>query len=492
MLSEIKGLASRSAVYSIGNIFLKAIGFFLLPIYTRLLTPSDYGILAVTSVVAVILALVSSLSLQGYVPSLYFSTADEQARRRGVGTLFLAVLVIGGLITLLVDQLGDLLFPLIFRDVPFHPYIRLAIWTTYLASWGLIPLRLLQTQEHSGRYILFTISGSLLQIGMALWFVIYMRQGVYGMLMAYLLATLFMLIPYVGLALRSLTPTFQVDVLKSALIFSLPLVPHALSGWILELSDRTILQWFVPLDQLGIYSLAYTYGMLMNLIAYAMNTAWVPFLFRIDANEGGAASQRLGQFGTYFALLLCLAALFLGLAAQPVITIMTPPAYHTAGHIAPWIVAGLLLSGLYYFPSSFLFLRRKTAIVPQITVIASVVNIALNLWLIPHFGVMAAAWTTFISYAVMLFLTWWFAFKAYPVVYEYKRLAVLVVITLLLWLLGNGLPWPGFWFEFWGKLGLFLLFPALLGLFGFFSEKEKQHLEAWGVSIGHRLTGSAS
>jgi O-antigen/teichoic acid export membrane protein len=299
---------------------------------------------------------------------------------------------------------------------------------------------------------------------------------------AYLVAAIIMVIPYTGLALRNLTPAFELNVLKSALIFSLPLVPHSLSSWILELSDRVILQWYVPLDQLGIYSLAYTYGMLLSLVASSINFAWVPFILRIDACEGVAASQRLGQFGTYFALSICLGALFFSFAARPVITMMTPPAYHAAGQIALWIVAGQLLAGLYYYPVNYLFLRRRTSVIPWITVVAAIVNIGLNFWLIPYFGVIAAAWTTFIAYGVMLLLAWWFAFMAYPVVYEYKRLTILAVVTLSLWLLGNGLPWPGFWFAIWGKLGIFLLFPVLLGVLGFFSEQEKQRIKVFRTS----------
>jgi O-antigen/teichoic acid export membrane protein len=491
MLVEIKRLISRSAVYSVGNILLKAIGFFLLPIYTRLLTPSDYGILAVTSLVATILATVSPLSLHGFVSPLYFSTTDEHARRRGLGTLFVAVLVIGGAITLLADQLGGFLVPLIFRDVPYQPYIRLAIWTTYFVSWGLIPLTLAQTQEQSRKYILFTLSSSFVQIGLALWFVVYLRQGVYGMLVAYLVAAIIMVIPYTGLALRNLTLAFELDVLKSGLIFSLPLLPHALSSWILDISDRLILQWYVPLDQLGLYSMAYTYGTLIVLVATAMNFAWSPFLFRIDASEGGAASRRFGQFGTYFALILCLVALFLGLAAQPVITLITSPAYHAAGQIAPWIVAGQLLATLYFYPVNFLFLRRKTLEIPKLTAIAAIINVGLNLWLIPLFGVIAAAWTTFIANGVMLLLACWFASMHYPVVYEYKRLAILAAVTALLWFLGYGVSWTGFWFAFWCKLPILLLFPVLLSVLGFFSEQEKRYMGVIWTSISRRLLDSA-
>jgi len=488
MFSEIKSLATKSAIYGAGDLFLKAISFLLLPLYTRLLNPSDYGIWALANVVSSVASIFISLSIHGFIPVIYFDKSGEEERRENIGTLFVSVVLLGGAIALLLDQLGSLLLPIVVRDVPFHPYIRFAIWTTYLTSWGLIPLRLLQTQERSSLYVIFSLLGSLLQIGLALWFLARLRWGVTGILTGYLIAALIMTVPYTTLALHTLTLSFKANVLKQALIFSLPLVPHSLSSWLLELSDRTILQWYVPLDHLGLYSLAYSYGTLLNLVAYAMNLAWVPYLFRIDAERGTKIAPQLGQMGTYFAMTLCLAALFLGLAAQPTIVLLTPPEYHDAGKIASWIVAGILLSSLYYFPVNFLFLRRQTAIVPQITGISSVVNIILNICLIPIYGVIAAAWTTFLSYGIMLLLTWWFASKTYPEVYEYRRLAILFVITMTLWIIGNSIPWSTIGFEIAGKSIILCLFPFLISISRFLSDNEKQQIQLLVAKLQTRLS----
>ncbi|PDW04028.1 lipopolysaccharide biosynthesis protein [Candidatus Viridilinea mediisalina] len=476
MLSDLKGLASRSIVYSSGDLLLRAISFLLLPIYTRVLTPTDYGILAVTGLVAAILALLSSLSLHGFVYPTYFAQTNELTRRRALGTLFVAILLIGFTFTLITDQVGTLLFPLIFPDVSFQPYIRIAIWTTFLASWQLVPLAILKAQERSVTYVLLTVAGSLLHSAIALGLVVYLGQGVWGMLVAAFAAAILMLIPYLVVTLRNITLALERETLNAALIFSLPLVPHALAGWLLQLSDRAILQWYVPLEQLGIYSLAYTLGMLISIVATAMNAAWVPFLFRTDANEGLSASTRLGQLATYYALILCFVALGFHLLAEPILTIMTPASYHGAIALMPWMIAGQLLSGLYFIPVSYLFLRRKTRLVPQITVVAAIVNLFLNLWFIPSFGVIAAAWTTFISYAIMLFLAWRLAFKVYPVVYEYRRLAIIALITILLWLIGHYLSLASLWSLVFAKLGLLLLLPLLLVAFGFLSTGEKRRI----------------
>lgn len=488
MLSEIKGIVLRSGIYSIGNILLKAVTILLLPLYTRILTPSDYGILAVTSVISFILGVIISLSLHGFVSPLYFSGKNPKERMEGIGTLFVANILIGGAITSIIDQIGGFLFPLIVRDVPFYPYIRIAIWTTYFTLWQLIPLNLLQTQERSILYITLTIFGSLLQIGLIICFTVYLNQGVTGVLIGQMIAALVMIIPYTGIALRNMILSLKIDVLRQALVFSLPLIPHSLAGWILEFSDRMILQWYVPLDQLGLFSLAYSYASLHSLFSYAINMAWVPYLFRTDASEGEKAALRLGQMGTYFALVLCFIALCLNYATKPLIILLTTSSYYGAIDIAPWIIFGLLLSGLYYFPVGFLFLRRKTKIVPQVTAIPAFINVILNLWLIPAYGVIAAAWTTCLSYGVMLILVWLSSLRVYPVAYEYKRLAIIFLSTLVLWVfICWSTRWSNFWLEFTGGLIALFLFPFAINILGFFSDIEKQKIRTITITLLSRL-----
>jgi len=475
VFSEIKSLILKSIIYGSGSLFLKAVSFFLLPIYTRLLDPSDYGVWALSNVVSSVVSIFISFSIHGFVPVVYFHSSSENERREGIGTIFVTVVLVGGLVSLLLDQLGSYLFSFVIRDVPFHPYLRIAIWTTYFNSCGIIPLRLLQMQERSLTYVLLTVSGSILQTGLSLFLALHLG-GVNGLLIGYLIASLIMLMLYLTVVFKDISLAFKKHIFCQAMVFSAPLILHELSGWILELSDRVILQWYVSLDQVGIYSLAYSYGSLMSLVAYSINIAWVPMLFRVDAEKKDNLPVRLGQLGTYFALILCLVGAFLGLMARPIITMMTSPLYHKASEIAPWIVLGLLLSGLYYFPVNFLFLRKKTVVISLVMILTSLINISLNFWMVPLHGAIAAAWTTCISYGVMLILICLFSFAEYPIVYEYRRLSIVFAVSFCLWVFGHfSIPENPFK-AITVVLVLIALVPVSLLLLGFFSEEEKRFL----------------
>jgi O-antigen/teichoic acid export membrane protein len=480
-------LAGKTAIYGVGSILLRSIAFFLLPLYTRFLTPSDYGILAVTGVVSAILSILLPLSLHGALNPIYFDPGNEQERRANLGTVWITILLLASAGTITLDLTGSYVFPLVFRNVPFIPYIRLTIWTAFLTTFGLVPLNLFQIQERARVYVALTVSAMLLQTGLGVFFVVFQNQGAQGNLLGAFLGALVMTVPFSWLALGNLQPTLRRDVLARALAYSLPLVPHSVAGWVLQLSDRAILERFVSLEQLGLYSLGYTYAAIMNMIAYALNSAWVPFLFKTDAQEGEEACGRFSRLGTYFALLLCFVALGLGLFAQEVIGLMTVPAFHEAARVAPWIVAGLLLAGLYYFPINFLFLKRETKLVPIVTVVSGLLNVGLNLWLVPHYGIMAAAQAAFLSYAVMLLLAWRLGLRAYALPYEYNRLLKIGGVTLALWLAGSLFPFPDMVWAFATKLILVMAFPFALLALGFFEPGEKRRVLALAPIVARRI-----
>jgi O-antigen/teichoic acid export membrane protein len=483
ILSDIKNLAGKSAIYGSGSILLRAIGFFLLPLYTRFLSPSDYGILTVTGIIVSILGILLPLTLHSSLNPIYFFTPNEKQRRADLGTVWLSIVLISGGLTLIIDQSGGYLFPIFFKNIPFSPYIRLSIWIAFLGTFSLVPLALFQIQERAKEYVLLTAATTILQIIFIIYFVVFQRQGAEGNLIGVLLGSLTMAMPCIWLALRNVRLSLQWNVLRSALSYSLPLVPYSLATWVLMLSDRAIIERFVSLEQLGLYSLGYMYGSIMNVVAYAINSAWVPFLFKTDAQEGSAASERLAQLGTYFTLLLCFVALGVGLFSKEVIELMTDPSFHPAARVAPWIVAGVLFSGLYYFPVNFLFLKKKTAMVPIITLVSGAVDVGLNLWLVPKYGIMAAAWSALISYGLMLILAWWLGMRAYHLPYEYTRIAKIAGVTITLWLIGSLLPFPNKIVGIFGKSCIVSAFPLTLYVLGFFTLTEKQRALIFASSV---------
>lgn len=468
----LKRLAGKSIIYGLGQVFLRGIGFFLLPLYTRYLTPAEYGVVAVGTTVAAVLSVLLPLGLHGSLARVYFDADSEIERRRRSGTVWVVMVLWAATLTLLLDQIGGQLFPLLFADVPFQPYIRLALWTAFFNVFSLVPLGLLQIREQAGAYVLATATGTLLNVACVAGAVVALRAGAYGYLTGALVASAIMAVPYSVLTLRQIDIGLQRKVAAAALAYSLPLVPHGVASWVLELSDRIVLERYVPLSQLGLYSLGYQISLVLSIVAAAVNSAWVPFLFRTNAEEGLAAAPMLARLATFYAMGLCWMATGVALFGKPAVLLLMAPEFAGAYRIIPWIVAGLLMSGLYLIPVNFLFLRSRTGIIPIVTILSGLANLGLNLWLVPRFGVIAAAWGTFVAYSLMLVLVWMAARRVYPLPYEFRRLARVGALTAVLMWIGTVLPSASSVLDLLVRVLLWALFPVGLVVSGLFSRDE--------------------
>jgi len=308
--------------------------------------------------------------------------------------------------------------------------------------------------------------------------VVYRGLGAYGYLLGLFFAGALMSLPYVLVALRNLRLTMQWGLLIPILLYSLPLVPHSLSSWLLELSDRFILEKFVPLAEIGIYSLGYQFGSIVNLVASAMNTAWVPFVFRIVEQTPHKAAARISRLSTYFVLVLTLVFLGVGLYVREVNLLVTSEAFYPAYRVAYWVALGQLLQGLYYIPVNFLFLRNQTNYIPIITISSAAVDIILNLLLLPRYGMIAAAWAGLVGKMVMLVCVLWISQKVYPIQYENARLGKLLGLALAVFGAGLLVPQVSLPLGFALKTGILFIFPAGLLGFGFFQPEELQAMRA--------------
>jgi O-antigen/teichoic acid export membrane protein len=471
--ASLRRLVGSSLVYGAGSVLLRALAFLLLPLYTRHLTTADYGIVAVTMSIVSILTVVFPLGLHSAMTRMWFASPSEPERRRTTGTIWLAIMISALAMALLLDLSGSHVVSVVFRGVAFSPYIRFAIWTAFLVTFSLAPLNLLQIQERPGLYVLLTVAGTLVTTSLVVVLVVIRNEGAYGYLLGGLIGAAVMAPLYLGITLRNVRLALERGVLRKALLYSLPLVPHALAGWMLEVSDRAVLARWVSLSDLGIYSLGYQFGAALGLVITAFTAAWVPFLFRTLADRGGEAHPLVARLATYYAAVLCFMGLGIALLIRQVLVLVVDPAFHGAYRITPWVVGGYLFSGLYIVPVGFLFWSERTRVIPVVTLTAGLLNLGLNLWLVPVYGIMGAAWTTLISYGVMSVLVWIIAQRVYPFPYEWTRMLRLVGVALALFVLAQVWPTSGAGADWTVRVLLWLAYPVVLITVGFLEPGER-------------------
>jgi O-antigen/teichoic acid export membrane protein len=439
-------------------VLVRGLAFVLLPVYTRYLSPAEYGIVALALTCTVALGMLYPLGLRSAVSRTYYESGTVRERKERVGTLWIAMILSATASALVLDRFGPALAVAVLPEVPFHPYLRLAVWTALLGVLGIAPLVLLQARERALTYVLLTLWTALTTTVVSVWLVV-RGGGAEGYLQGALIGAALSAIPYLALTIGQIRPVFRLSLLMPALAFSLPLVPHALAGWALEMSDRAILTRLLPLHDVGVYSLGYQLGAAMGLVTTAFNAAWVPFLFGTLKDEGEDAHPKLARLVTYYAVALCFIGLGWSLLVEHAITLIAGPAFREAYRITPWVVGGYVFAGLYLIPTNLLFWRRQTRVIPLVTLAAGAVNVGLNLWLVPRYGAIAAAWSTLAAYAVLMVLTWRSAERLHPFPYEYRRLGLMAGLALVLFLTGQLLPFASPSIAVAGRVLLWLAFP---------------------------------
>ena len=473
MFAKGKQLAGQSSLYTVGEVLRSSLSFLLLPIYTRLLTPADYAILGVMSPVFSLLSITMALGMPAALLRFYFDyKGDEAMLRRYIGTVTVFGIGCGLLGSVGLTLLGPAIFGRLLPNTPFNPYVLITVWNAGLSVVSVLVLQLFRARQQAKYFVTFSLVDFSLTTALIILLVVGLRLGALGSLWGQLLAAVVMAAPALWVLAKAGGLGFSWRLLRPSLAFGLPLLPFLLGTWALNVSDRIVLDGLVSREALGLYTLGYQFGVLLNIIAMALNNAWQPFFYQ-NAAEGGNDAM-IGTFITYQVALMTLLALAVALLAPEVIRIMAAPAYWTAAAIVPWIAAGYVARYLYFFPVNSLLFKKRPGWIAALTILAAALNIGLNLWLVPRFGITAAAINTLLAFVVLFVLVYMAGQRVFPVAYEWGRLLRLFALALALFAVGWWLvPTDNLLLSIALKLALLASLPALLWLSGFLTPAEK-------------------
>ncbi len=473
MFVKFKQLAGQSSLYTVGEVLRSSLSFLLLPIYTRLLSPADYAILGVMSPIFSLLSILLALGMPTALLRFYFDyRGDEATLRRYVGTVTVFGVGCGLLGSLFLTLLGPAIFSWLLPNTPFRPFVLITIWNAGISVLSVLALQLFRARQQAQYFVTFSLVDFGLTTGLIILLVVGLQLGALGSLWGQLLAAVVMAAPALWILARAGWLGFNWSLLRPSLALGLPLLPFLLGTWALNVSDRIVLDGLVTREALGLYTLGYQFGVLLNIIAMALNNAWQPFFFQHAAERDQHAM--IGAFITYQVALMVLLALAVALLAPDVIRIIAAPAYWSAAAIVPWIAAGYVARYLYFFPVNSLLFKKRPGWIAGLTILAAALNIGLNLLLVPRFGIMAAAVNTLVAFAVLFALVYVVGQRVFFIRYEWSRLVWLIGLALLLFALGSWLaPTENVFLSMAFKLVLLACLPLTLWLTGFLTPAEK-------------------
>jgi O-antigen/teichoic acid export membrane protein len=418
MESRFKQLGKDSIIYGVGGIFAKGINFFLLPLYTRILTPAEYGTIEMLLVINAFLGALLTIGMDS-AQSFYFFEQQKNGRliQAQVITAILQWRLVWGVI---IVGAGMLLSPLL-NAYFFNGQLA---WEYF--AFAFIGHLFLQTMEQSAGvfrllyrpwpYIGITISHAIMSAGITIIFMVWLNWGVLGYLVGFgagsLMAALFG-----WWAIRTYIDWshWHYNWWPRLLRFGIPFVPGALAIYILTGTDRWFISYYLGQNTLGLYSVGANFASIIALAVVTYRQAWWPIA--LDAMHSTDGPQLFRTMGRLYLGFGSIGIIWLTWLSPLLIRLFTSPAYHAASPIIGILAWYAIFYGFYLIAAGGIWKQEKTIWIPINMGIAALLNIALNFLLIPQFGNMGAAAATSISSFIWNILVIVVSEKLWPVSY---------------------------------------------------------------------------
>jgi O-antigen/teichoic acid export membrane protein len=404
----IQRLSKHTLTYAAAEQASRLAGFLLLPWITSPegLAEDTFGTRELIAVSLTVLSQVAGINLADGMSRLYFDSEDVQARRRIVGTTLATVSATAGLLALLLWVVAPQLAALLPSAEPGLPHLlRLALGILVFQVLRHVQNRYLQVQQRSTLFGVLGFSKLLVEITLQLVFLLGLGRGLQGLLEAVLLSEALFCAILTAITVREMGLAFSPAVFGALWAYALPLVPNGIGQFCLHSMDRYLVSSLRGEESLGLYALAYKLGYMPNyLLLGPFLLIWYPYVFSI-ADE---SRQRwiCSQLVPYFMAIMTGLAVALSLFAPELARLAAGrPGYHACWTAIPWIAFGYWFWALFQLVQTGFFVRKRTRPLPWITGAAVLVNLALNLVLIPRFDFLGAAIATALTFPFLLALT---------------------------------------------------------------------------------------
>jgi O-antigen/teichoic acid export membrane protein len=446
LFAKIRELSKNMAIYGLGDVAISIVNFFLLGLYVKYLSAEDYGVLGLLGSVEVVAKIVFRFGLDGSFMRFFYDCDDEAERQQLASTIFFFLIGLNGVVLLALVALAPSLAASMFGSPENTRALRLVLLNTFAIGFTFLPFHVLRMEGRSTTFSLFTLARSTLTVVLRLALVVGLRMSVVGVVLADLIVTIALMAALVRWFAPLIRPVFSMAVLRKALAFGAPRVPHAAAQQVMAVADKPILTLFTSVQDIGVYSMAVSFGLTEKLFLSAFESAWAPFYY---ATMREPDAQRVFRVVTTYGVAV-LALLTAGLSAvgRDAATAMThgyfmapdDPRWYAVGSVITWTAVGVLLQGVYLLTSIGLNITKRTQYYPIATIAAAGTNVLLNFIFIPRAGIVGAGWANAAAYGVQAALGFMFSQRFYQVSYEWARLARIAVFSIAAYLVATALP----------------------------------------------------
>lgn len=382
-----------NSVIFIGMTFIqKGMAFLLLPLYTKILSPNEYGIVSLVTSIYAIYILIFSIALDDAVARYYFKyKSDKEKKKVVLGTFTLIALATSIIGTIILVIASSLFLEPFAQKIDFFPYMILGLVPVGCSSVYSIVQKLLIIEEKAIHYSINTLVFFIMNTGLSIEFIVVMGMGAEGMLLASAITYALFFIYCIIYLFSKMSFKLDKNIAITGLKYGAILLPNRLASWGLTSLNKVVLGNFISTAALGIYYIAANFGSILTIVANSFSFALQPWIYKqLEKKEGGQNNIKI--LVKVVSVLFCLAGLAISLFSKEVLFLFIDNRYSDAIKIIPILVWGATTSSYgTLFVYILFYYERLTKFVSISTIFGASINIVLSLVLIPHYGIKGAA-----------------------------------------------------------------------------------------------------
>jgi O-antigen/teichoic acid export membrane protein len=431
-MNEHKLFTQRIGLIGITNLIVGLSGIILLPILTKTLPIEEYGIWVQIGVTIGLIPAVATLGLPYTMVRFLAAAKKREEMQEGFYSIAFIVLFTSAIASLLLFLLSKPIATALFDNN--LTIARILPLIVFIECLNVLLLDFFRTFQQIKRYSIFSFIRTCLHIILVAYFVL-SGYGILGAVIGLLISSLvlfliqaFLIVSEIGIKIPKFIHT------REHLAFGLPIIPGALSHWVVNSSDRYVIGIFLGTAFVGYYSPGYILGSIIGMFVAPLVFMLPAVLSKYyDENNIDAVKTVLRYSLKYFLLLAIPATFGLSLLSKPLLTILSTPEIASQGYlITPFVALSSLLFGAYAVISHIIVLEKKTKIAGAIWVMAAILNLGLNLIFIPYIGILGAAITTLIAFTFAFILITRYSFKYFTFDIEFRFILKSIVASIIM------------------------------------------------------------
>jgi O-antigen/teichoic acid export membrane protein len=429
MLADFRKLFRLSAIYGLGTLSTKLAGFVLIPLYTRSFSVAQFGVLGLLEVSAVVIISFFGFSLYSGFFRWYW---DKSADNKKESLFFTVTLFQIGVVILAYFAMLPFLkgFSQLILDTPDYAYLlRLMLISALMQTVLLMPNTLLRLQEKPWLFTLANLLQLVFSLSVTIYFIVYRHSGIEGIYYGQIAGSLAFAVVLIRYSIKNMVFRFETAMLRDILVYCLPLFFSGVALVFLNVTDRYSIKVLGNMADVGLYSYGYKLANTLNVfLITSVNFAIQPMIYRMmNDPDNKKFYARLLTYYTYGTMLVALAMMVFGMEITKLFARRVE--YFDAWYIFPFIIYSIVFGMMKDVVTTGLSISKKTKVIAFTVIVTAVINLILNIVLIRLWGNQGAALSKMLSMLVFFALTLYYAQRNYPISYEKKRIAIMLIIA---------------------------------------------------------------